>query len=211
VAAGEVGGMMAQAPDETAAGIPPAWTIVIGADHLEATLARVRELGGSVLQAPMSIPGGARIAVVVADPAGAVLALMEAPAAETGMVWGEPGGVCWVECLSHNPDASRAFYEQLFGWKGEQGSSGYVVFSLDGERVGGLMATPPNVPAGAPSHWLVYFATDVTAACTQAGELGGQVLEPVHDIPVHDIEECRFAVLADPSDAVFAVLEGPTG
>lgn len=205
VGAGEVGGMMAHAADETAAGIPPAWTVVIGADHLEATLARARELGGSVLQPPMSIPGGARIAVI-ADPAGAVLALMEAPAAQSGMVWGERGGVCWAECLSRDVDASRGFYEQLFGWKGEEGSGGYVVFSLDGERVGGLMAMPPTVPAGAPSHWLVYFATDVAAACARVSEFGGAVLEPTHDI-----EEGRFAVLTDPTGAVFAVFEGPIG
>lgn len=202
VTAGEVGGMMAQPPDATAAGIPPAWTVVVGADHLETILARVRELGGSVLQPPMSIPGGARIAVL-ADPAGAVLALMEAPAAETGMVWGEPGGVCWVECLSRDPDASCSFYEQLFGWESEEGAGGYVVFSLDGERVGGLMVMPSTVPAEAPSSWLVYFATDVAVACARAGEMGGKVLEPVHDIA-----EGRFAVLADPAGAVFAVFEG---
>jgi predicted enzyme related to lactoylglutathione lyase len=114
--------------------------------------------------------------------------------------------VCWAECLSRDLDASRGFYEQLFGWKGEEGSGGYVVFSLDGERVGGLMAMPPTVPAEAPSHWLVYFATDVARACAQAGELGGQVLERAHDI-----EEGRFAFLTDPAGAVFAVFEGSTG
>jgi predicted enzyme related to lactoylglutathione lyase len=200
--AGEVGGMMAQPSLD--AGIPSAWTVIVGDDHLDATLARAEELGGTVLQPPMPIPGGARIAVV-ADPAGAVLALMEAPAAPTGMAWGEPGAVCWVECLTRDPGKSLDFYEQLFGWKAEEGPGGYIVLSSDGERVGGLMAMPPSVPAEAPSHWLVYFAADVAAACARARELGGDVLEPPHAI-----SEGRFAVLADPAGAVFCVFEGST-
>lgn len=87
VDAGDVGGMMAQPPDDTAAGVPPSWSVVVGDDHLETTLARTRELGGSVPQAPMSIPGGARIAVI-ADPTGAALALMQSPPSERGMAWG---------------------------------------------------------------------------------------------------------------------------
>lgn len=205
VAAGEVGGMMSQPPEQAASGVPPSWTVFIGTEHLEATLAAARELGGSVLQSPMSIPGGARVAVV-ADPTGAALALMQSPPSEHGMVWGEPGGVSWIECLSRDPAASRRFHEELFGWKSEEGTGGYVVFNRDGERVGGLTATPASVPAEVPSCWLVYFAVaDVTSTCARVAELGAVVLEPAHDI-----EEGRFAVLEDPAGAVFAVFESRT-
>jgi predicted enzyme related to lactoylglutathione lyase len=184
--------------------MPPAWTVVVGTDDLDARLAHARDLSGTVVQAPMSIPGGARVAVL-ADPTGAVLALMESPSDE-GMVWGEPGAVCWVDCLSRDPAASRHFYEQLFGWASEEDTTGYLVFNLDGERFGGLMAMPPDVPAEAPSYWLVYFAADVAATCARAAELGGRVLESTHEIG-----DGRFAVLADPAGAVFAVLDGFPG
>lgn len=204
-AAGEVGGMMSQPPEEAAASVPPSWTVFVGTDHLETTLATTRELGGAVLQSPMWIPGDARIAVV-ADPTGAALALMQSPAAEHGMVWGEPGGVSWVECLSRDPTASRRFYEELFGWKSQEGTSGYVVFNRDRERVAGLMAMPASVPAEVPSYWLVCFdVADVTATCARVAELGGVVLEPAHDI-----DEGRFAVLEDPAGAVFAAFESRT-
>ena len=203
VDAGEVGRMMAQSPEDTDAVIPPSWTVVVGDDHLEPTLARTRELGGSVLEPPISIPGGARIAVI-ADPTGATLALMQSPPSERGMAWGGAGTVSWVECLSRDPAAARGFYEKLFGWKGEEGTGGYVVFHLDDERVAGLMGMPVSVPAEVPSHWLVYFTVvDADATCARAGTHGGTVLEPIHDI-----EEGRFAVLADPAGAVFAVFEG---
>jgi len=199
VAAGPVGGMMLQPPMR-----PSAWTVLVGAGHLEPVVATTRELGGSVLQTPVSMPGGARVAVI-ADPAGAALGLMEAPAPELAMAWGDVGAVCWVECLSRDPMVARRFYEQLLGWTSEEGTGGYVVFSRDGERVGGLMAMPSTVPERAPSHWLVYFAVaDVAVSCERAIASGGTVLAPAHDI-----DEGRFAILADPSGAVLAVFEGP--
>lgn len=199
VDAGMVGGMMAPAPGAPAA---PRWTAVVGTEDLDATVAAVPRLGGVVVQPPMPIPGGARLAVV-ADPTGAALAVMESPTWDPGIVWAEPGGAAWIECLSSDPTTARAFYEALLGWKGEEGSGGYVVFTLDGERVGGLMSTPVSLPADSPSYWLVYFAVDdVTAACAAAPDAGAVVLEPVHDIP-----EGRFAVLEDPTGAVFAVYQ----
>ena len=204
VAAGPVGGMMPVAPERPAVGFPPAWTVLVGSGHLETMVATTRELGGSVLQVPSSIPGGARVAVI-ADPAGAALGLMDAPAPESAMAWGDLGAVCWVECLSRDPVVARRFYEQLLGWTSEEGTGGYLVFSRDGERVGGLMAMPSSVPEQAPSHWLVYFAVaDVAVSCERAIASGGTVLAPAHDI-----EEGRFAVLADPTGAALAVFEGP--
>ncbi|MGZ4700771.1 MAG: VOC family protein [Ilumatobacteraceae bacterium] len=203
---GEVGGMMAQPPDDTTAGVPASWTVVVGDDHLETTLARTRELGGTVLQPPMSIPGGARIAVI-ADPSGAALSLMQSPRSPHGMAWDKIGAMSWVECLSRDPTAARGFYEELFGWKGEEGTGGYVVFHLDDQRVGGLMGMPASVPTEVASYWLVYFAViDTGATCARAETNGGTVLEPAHDI-----EERRFAVLADPAGAMFAVLESRAG
>jgi predicted enzyme related to lactoylglutathione lyase len=196
--------MMPQPPEQAAAGIPAAWTVLVGARHLETVVATTRELGGSVLQTPVSMPGGARVAVI-ADPAGAALGLMDAPAPESAMAWGDVGAVCWVECLSRDPVAACRFYEQLLGWTSEEGTGGYVVFSRDGERVGGLMVMPSSVPEQAPSHWLVYFAVpDVAVSCERAIGSGGTVLAPAHDI-----EEGRFAVLADPTGAALAVYEEP--
>lgn len=196
---GDVGGMMAQAPEQ--AGIPPAWTVFVGCDHLENTLARVRELGGSVVKTPFSIPGGARIAVI-ADPTGATLALAEGALADRTIVRYKSGAPGWVECQSRDVNRSRDFYEALFGWEAEEGTRGYLVFMRNGEQVCGVMAMPDDVPAEVPSHWMVYFVADVARAAEQVPGLGGTV-----EYPTHDIDEGRFAVLTDPTGAVFAVFE----
>ncbi|HSP02092.1 MAG TPA: VOC family protein [Acidimicrobiales bacterium] len=201
VAGGEVGGMMAQPPEQAASGVPSAWTVFVGCGHLENALTWARELGGSVLQAPVSIPGGARVAVI-ADPSGAALALAEGALAVGTAVRDEPGALAWVECQSRDLARSRGFYEELFGWQSEEGTDGYVVFTADGERAGGLMAMPRTVPAEVHSHWLVYFAAEVAATADAVTELGGTVV-----VPAHEIDEGRFAVLEDPTGAVFAIYE----
>lgn len=62
-------------------GIPPHWSIYFGAADVDATAAKVRELGGAVIVEPFDIPVG-RMAVV-ADPQGATFNLfLMAPAGE---------------------------------------------------------------------------------------------------------------------------------
>lgn len=201
VAEGHVGGIATQPPKQPASGFPSCWTVFVGTEHLETTISTIRERGGSVLQSPTSTPGGGR-GGLIADPAGAVLGLMQLPAPEHWMVWGQAGGVVWTECRSLDPAASGCFYEGLFGWNSEEGTGGYVVFTLDGQRIGGLMTMPAGVPADVTSYWLVYFAADVPSTCARVAQLGGAVLEPTHEIA-----EGRFGVLQDPAGAVFAVFE----
>lgn len=194
----DAGGMMAS----PAPGIHSAWAVVFGTDHLDADLDAVTRLGGSVLESPVTIPGGARIATI-ADPAGAVFALMQSPPSDRGMAWGAPGAVTWVDCESRAPAVAQRFYEELFGWKSEESAGAHVVFVHDGERVAGLVPMPESVPPAVPSNWLVYFAVDdIDAAVVRTLVLGGSVL-----VPVRDLEVGRFAVFADPAGAVFAVFE----
>jgi predicted enzyme related to lactoylglutathione lyase len=60
------GGMMEQPPD--------AWLVYFGSDSVDDDAGRIGELGGQVVAAPMSVPGG-RI-LVAQDPQGAVFALV---------------------------------------------------------------------------------------------------------------------------------------
>ena len=61
-------------------GIPPHWSIFFGATDVDASAAKVKELGGSVVVEPFDIPVG-RMAVV-ADPQGATFNLFQMPAAD---------------------------------------------------------------------------------------------------------------------------------
>ena len=56
-------------------GIPPHWLSYIMVDDVDATVAKVPDAGGRVLNGPFDIPGVGRMAVI-ADPTGAAVALM---------------------------------------------------------------------------------------------------------------------------------------
>ena len=58
-----------------------------------------------------------------------------------------------------------------------------------------------RAPAGAPSHWLVYFGVDdVPAAVQAAQDAGGRLLAPPFETPYG-----LMAALTDPAGAVFWV------
>ncbi len=69
-AGGPGGGIMAKPVPEA----PTAWTPYVATDDLEAAVARVTELGGTVHMGPTPVPGHGEFAVI-ADPAGGVIGL----------------------------------------------------------------------------------------------------------------------------------------
>ncbi len=62
-------------PPEVPAQIPPHWRVYFAVDDCDATVARVTELGGSVLRPPMDMPYGRH--ADVADPQGAMFSVIK--------------------------------------------------------------------------------------------------------------------------------------
>jgi uncharacterized protein len=106
------------------------------------------------------------------------------------------GRFCWYDLMTPDPEGAQAFYARIAGW-------GTTVWTRGEAPLGGLMELPETArAAGSPPHWLAYVSTpDVDAAAQRAAELGGNVMVPPTDIPTVG----RFAVLADPQGATFAV------
>ena len=69
-----LGGMMT-APKP---GMPPMWIHYVDTSDLESALAGATKLGGKIVNGPMEVPGGARVAQLT-DPQGAVFALHQQP------------------------------------------------------------------------------------------------------------------------------------
>ena len=198
----EAAGMMQQAPEQQ--GMPATWTVFVHVEDVDRQVEAVAATGGLVLEPPFAIPGGARVAVV-ADPTGAMFALISGGPRPHGTYFSSDAGmVCWVEVLSRDPAAVESFYASAFGWKtATDAATGYTMFELDGEQVAGMMLMPTEVPAEAPSHWSVYFAVgDCEVAAARAVETGGTVL-----VPATPYGMGRFAMLADPQGATFGVMD----
>ncbi|MFE4255575.1 VOC family protein [Streptomyces sp. NPDC056910] len=200
--------------DELVAGIgptrspkePSAWLPYYQTAGVDAVIARVKGNGGTVVTGPETIAEDGVFAVCQ-DPSGAAFGLWQ-PITNTGFgVVNAPGSFCWFELLTRDPDGSKDFYQSVLGWGAKRhpygGGGTYTEWSVDTEPFGGMLDTASgSFPESLPAHWMVYVAvkdTDATAA--RCKQLGGQIL--VHPTT---IEPGRFAVLADPQGASFAVI-----
>jgi len=112
------------------------------------------------------------------------------------------GRFVWHELLTTDTAAAAAFYPKVVPWRTQPSNMpGYTIWMSAQAQVGGLMALPSEA-GDSPPHWLVYIGTpNVDATCSQAQGLGARVVKPPGDIP----NVGRFAVLADPQGATFAL------
>ncbi|MFE6689374.1 VOC family protein [Streptomyces sp. NPDC057743] len=119
-----------------------------------------------------------------------------------------PGAPCWVELGTSDVASAAVYYRQVFGWHAATApgaeADGYTLFSAGDAKV--AAATPLYAP-GQQTAWTVTFATrDAEALAAAATDAGGKVLVPPRDVP----DLGRFAVLADPAGAAFALWQaGP--
>lgn len=115
------------------------------------------------------------------------------------------GRFVWHELMTSDPAAAIAFYTKVVGWKIEAWVEmpDYKMWVGARGPVGGVMTLPEEAKLmGAPPNWIAYIGTaNVDATVEQAVRLGGKLLKPADNIPTVG----RFAILADPQGAVFAV------
>ena len=115
-----------------------------------------------------------------------------------------PGVPCWVDLVQPDPDATAAFYGELFGWTFEvrtpEGApQRYAYARLDGLLVAGVGGPPGD---DSPAGWTTYVAVDsADEAVGLVGATGGRVLAGPTDIP----RAGRVATCVDPLGATFGV------
>jgi len=113
------------------------------------------------------------------------------------------GAPCWIDLSTSDPDKSKAFYGELFGWIAEDAGEeygGYINFSKDGLPVAGGMRNDGQ--SGMPDRWSVYLASEnAPATVDAAGSNGGQVVVPA--MPVMELG--TMAVVTDPGGAAIGI------
>jgi predicted enzyme related to lactoylglutathione lyase len=197
-----VAGALELSPEAQEAGAPPAWTTYVATDDLDASIARIGQLGGTLISDPFVIPEAGR-GVAFADPQGAVLLLWEAGGFAGAEVVNEHGAWAWNDLQTPDPEPALPFYEGLFGWTMtpiEESDGVYWSIEHDGRTIGGVMRS-----AQAPRpFWTVYFGVeDVDDALAGVGAGGGTtLLEPIR------VPSGRFAMAVDPQGAALCFVEG---
>ncbi len=203
----EVGGVAVAGigPNQPDAG-PPMWNTYVTVADVDATAKAITDAGGTILAPPMDVMTAGRMLVAM-DPSGAVFSAWQAGESIGAGIVNEPDSLSWNELNTRDPDTAERFYGAVFGWTAEKNHMGdgsvYTEWHLDGAGVGGMLDMRGRVPDEVPPHWLTYFAVaDCDATVAKATELGGTVM-----LPPMDVMPGRFALLADPQGAFFAVMK----
>ena len=100
--------------------------------------------------------------------------------------------VVHAEIRSTDPDATRAFFTGLFGWRYSDGA--YPGYTFVDTGVEGALPTAIS-PLQGDDDAVIWFVgvQDVRAALAKAEELGGTIVQPAQEVP-----GVTFGVLADP-------------
>jgi uncharacterized protein len=197
---------LVQRPVPTGESKQPAWlTFIAVRDAGEADRTALAH-GGKVLSPPRDYPQRGRQAIL-ADPQGAVFAVLQSVSGDPPDVLAPPGGWIWSSLITLDPNTGAAFYQALFGYEvfelpSDDGRE-HLLLAADGYA----RATANSPPANAPnlhSHWLNFVrVVNAVDASRKAVALGGRVLVEPHP----DRHGEMVAVVADPSGAPLGLLE----
>jgi uncharacterized protein len=188
--------------DQRKAKVTPAWLPYVSVASAAATVKKAKAAGGKIIVKPMKVPEGTL--AVIQDPAGAAIGLWQAGSHIGATISDTPGTVCWQDLNTPNPGAAAKFYAKVFGWKWaakDFGGNEYSTFMLGKQAECGMWPAPlKKIPPGWVTHWQV---ADCAKTVAKVKRLGGRVVKATTEIP----GVCRFAVLKDPTGAVFGILE----
>lgn len=205
---GPLGGVTALPESAKKMGAPPHWMANVQVADVDKTVARARELGGSVLHDPSDIAGVGRFAVI-ADPQGATLSVYAPSITMAPHDVSKHGEMCWNELLTTDWQGALSFYQSLFGWQKlaehDMGPMGtYLLYGQNGVQYGGMFNKPAD--AKMPPAFLYYVQVDdLDAALARATKLGAAVLHGPMEVP----GGARIVQLADPQGAAFALHTPP--
>jgi predicted enzyme related to lactoylglutathione lyase len=205
-------------------GAPPMamWNTYVWVESADETATKAGDAGGGVAIEPFDVMDAGRMAVLT-DPEGAAFCVWQAKNHKGAKVVNERGSLNFNGLATRDPEAAKAFYGAVFGWRTLALPAG-VMWTLPGygdhleERSPGLreqmaqMGAPEGFidvvaalnPIAAddsetPANWSVTFAVDdADSIVAKARELGGEVVAGPFDAPW-----TRVAVIKDPQGATF--------
>lgn len=184
---------------------PARWVGYVAVADVARTVTAVTNAGGKVLAPAREFPRRGTQAIV-ADKEGAVLGLLQSASGDPADYQPESGEWIWAELLSAQPQDAAAWYGRLLGYQvanaSSPGARPHFTLGAGGFARAGVMALPAQ--EAPPPSWLGFVRVDsAEATAARAATLGGRVIVP----PRTSHFGSQFAVIADPTGAVVAVIE----
>jgi predicted enzyme related to lactoylglutathione lyase len=107
--------------------------------------------------------------------------------------------VIHAEIRSADPDATRAFFSELFGWTYSDGAFPGYTFADTGAE-GAIPTAIGPLQGGADTVLFFVAVEDVPATLAKAEQLGGKVIQPAQEVP-----GVTFGVFADAQGHIVGV------
>lgn len=201
----DAAGLHRLAEERRQQGVLPHWRVYVAVADADETAARAAQLGGRAVSAPFDVMDLGRIAVLQ-DPQGAQFGIWQAKAHPGSRAGGVNFRHCWSELATTSAAEAKPFYTRLFGWtvhEQDMGGFVYTTWVNQGAPAGGMLQMTAEW-GDSPPGWMVYFSVpSCDDAAAKVAALGGRIHVRPRDIPGVG----RFAVLADPQGAVFALIQ----
>jgi len=176
----------------------PIWVPLLAHNDLQEAKVSILNNGGTVLKDVKQKEGIGNY-LLVRDQEKALFVLTNADKNYVQPQFPQVNEWLWNEIWSFDVEGSQAFYTQLFNYKVEKLSSGYVLFSHKDRWLTGLLQNPFE---SSRTQWgSTIRVSDPTEISKKAEHLGGKILVSVEELKGHRNE----AILADPTGAVFIV------
>lgn len=200
-----VAGMGPLSAEQQEAGQPPVWSSYVIVDDIEATFAKAKDLGATVLMEPMQIMDAGSMFFII-DPAGATIGFWESGTHDGAELFNVPDTMTWNDLGCRDVDTAVAFYTALLGWSTSEMDMGdgnmYTMFSVGDRSTGGTWDISGVMPDEVPAHWLTWFnVSDADATAERISNAGGRVVRPVSDSPMG-----KMAIVTDPAGATFGII-----
>ena len=188
----------------------PAWLGFLSVEDVDAASKTAIQGGAKLLSAPHTVAGRGREAVL-ADPQGAVFAILASSHGDSPDLLAASGEWIWSALTTSDPETDAAFYQTLFDYEvfdlPAAAGAQHLMFASGSFARASANTMPEHRPKARP-HWLSYVRVDdMDASIAKLGVLGGRVLVE----PRVDRHGGRVAVVADPLGAAFGLLEWKAG
>ena len=186
----------------------PAWLNFISVSDVDAAKNAAVSHGAKVLFDTHALPERGKEAVL-ADPQGAVFAVVASSSGDPPDELADPGEWIWSSLITSDVDAGAAFYQTLFNYDvfpvddDGDGKSDHAVFATENYARASANSLPEQRPDARP-HWISFVrVNDVDQAAAKVTELGGRVVVEPHP----DRQGGKLAIVVDPQGAHFGLMD----
>ncbi len=184
----------------------PGWLTFMAAGDLGQVDAAAVQHGGRVLFEPHRFANLGQEAVL-ADPQGAVFAVLASNSGDPPDFLAAPGEWIWSSLITTDPASAAAFYKALLGYDvagmSDATDPRHLLLAAEGYARASVNPIPANHPDVRP-RWISYLRVgDANAMAARVTSLGGRVIVPPHP----DRQGGQIAIVADPQGALFGLME----